>query len=278
MNGSRCVGARWTCRRWRERRSRWRWFTSAKRKSRRRNAVLADDVAGHFLQGGSAGSEMRDRGNRPPHCRTGAWSPSTPASDAARPGNAGTSRRGDVCRDRRSPRLRDEQKTFRTSRPRHRDHGNAWGYLNRKHDRPPSYKMIWVGNSRLNIMAQAYESRNRAAAVELRQQLHSDKTCDCREACGLALPLAGRPSRRTAARGETRRKGHAARNPENADAGEEDERRGDPPASREAPSASRGLPLRRANVCGGGLNRRFARIILRSMNKIGDPHLWRKKN
>ena len=148
------------------------------------------------------------------------------------------------------------------------------GYLNR----PPGYKMIWVGKSRLNIMAQACESRNRVAAVEPRQQLHSDKTCDYGEACDSALPLAGRPSRRTAARSETRRKGHAARNPENAGTGEEDVRRGDPPASRGAPSAPHGLPLRRANACGKGLNRRSARIILRSMNKTGDPHRWRKKN
>ena len=152
------------------------------------------------------------------------------------------------------------------------------GYLTRKHDRPPGYKMIWVGNSRLTIMAQACESRNRVAAVEPRQQLHSDKTCDYGEACDSALPLAGRPSRRTAARSETRRKGHAARNPENAGTGEEDARRGDRPASRGSPSASRGLPLRRTNACGKGLNRRSARIILRSMNKTGDPHRWRKKN
>ena len=54
----------------------------------------------------------------------------------------------------------------------------AMGYLNRKHDGPPGYKMIWVGNSRLTIMAQAYELRNRMADDEPHQQLRPDKTCD----------------------------------------------------------------------------------------------------
>ena len=49
------------------------------------------------------------------------------------------------------------------------------GYLNRKHDGPPGYKVIWVGNSRLNIMAQAYELRNRVAAAEPHQHLRPDK-------------------------------------------------------------------------------------------------------
>ena len=51
------------------------------------------------------------------------------------------------------------------------------GYLNRKHDGPPGYKAIWVGNSRLTIMAQAYELRNRVAAAEPHQHLRPDKTC-----------------------------------------------------------------------------------------------------
>ena len=49
----------------------------------------------------------------------------------------------------------------------------AMGY--RKHDGPPGYKMIWAGNSRLTIMAQANELRNRVAADEPHQQLRSDK-------------------------------------------------------------------------------------------------------
>ena len=52
------------------------------------------------------------------------------------------------------------------------------GYLKRKRDGPPGYKVIWVGNSRLNIMVQAYELRNRVAAAEPHHQLRPDKTCD----------------------------------------------------------------------------------------------------